>query len=93
MEKTVTKKDFSDFLARSPDFFATCPIFIEGFNLQEYISEIIDEIQIHVNDWYEGNSYYPKPEDILMDYTQCTHLQAHKFLPAFTEHIGDFYDD
>lgn len=49
------------------------------------VDELIDEIRYQVLDWYDGNSYYAKPEDILVDYTFCTPAQAHKFLVLFTE--------
>ena len=45
--------------------------------------ELIDEIRYQINDWYDGHSYYPKPEDILTDYIFCTPVQAHYFLPLF----------
>lgn len=51
----------------------------------EDVDEIIDEIRNHVIDWYDDNSYYVKPEDILMDYTFCTPLEAHKYLALFSD--------
>ena len=45
--------------------------------------EIIDEIQYQVNDWKDGESYYPKPEDILVDYIFCSPSEAHAFLSLF----------
>ena len=50
---------------------------------EEAFSEVIEEVQIQVSDWYEGYSYYPKPEDILVDFFFITHEQAHRFLPLF----------
>lgn len=50
---------------------------------EEVFSEVIEEAQIQVSDWYDGESYYPKPEDILVDFFFLTHEQAHRFLPLF----------
>ena len=50
---------------------------------EEAFSEVIEEAQIQVSDWYDNNSYYPKPEDILVDFFFLTHEQAHRFLPLF----------
>ncbi len=50
---------------------------------EEAFSDVIEEAQIQVSDWYDNNSYYPKPEDILVDYFFLTHEQAHRFLPLF----------
>lgn len=50
---------------------------------EEIFSDVIDEATWQVNDWYNGCSYYPKPEDILVDFFLLTHEQAHRFLPLF----------
>ena len=50
---------------------------------EEAFSDVIEEAQWQVNDWYNGSSYYPKPEDILVDFFFLTHEQAHRFLPLF----------
>ena len=42
-------------------------------------------LEKQVNDWYNGSSYYPKPEDILQDFFFLSPEQAHKFLPIFRE--------
>lgn len=52
---------------------------------EEAFSDVIEEAQWQVNDWYNGSSYYPKPEDILVDFFFLTHEQAHRFLPLFKE--------
>ena len=58
---------------------------------EEAFSDVIEEAQWQVNDWYNGCSYYPKPEDILVDFFFLTHEQAHRFLPIFK---GDkMYDE
>ena len=50
---------------------------------EEAFSDVIEEAQIQVNDWYNNCSYYTKPEDILVDFFFLTHEQAHRFLPLF----------
>ena len=52
-------------------------------SFEEIFSDTIDEATWQVNDWYNGCSYYPKPEDILVDFFFLTHEQAHRFLPLF----------
>lgn len=56
----------------------------------EIFSDVIEEAQWQVNDWYNGCSYYPKPEDILVDFFFLTPEQAHRFLPIFNAPI---YED
>jgi len=51
----------------------------------EMIDEVIQEVQWQVYDWYNGESYYNKPEDILQDYLFLSAKQAHDFLPLFKE--------
>ena len=51
----------------------------------EVLWETIDEVRYQVNDWYSGQSYYGKPEDILEDYFFLTPQQAHKYLILFKE--------
>lgn len=66
----------------SEEFYLTarenCPHYSD-----EEFSDVIEEAQWQVNDWYNGCSYYPKPEDILVDFFFLTHEQAHRFLPLF----------
>lgn len=58
---------------------------------EELFADTMEEAQWQVNDWYNGSSYYPKPEDILVDFFFLTHEQAHRFLPIFK---GDkMYDE
>lgn len=54
----------------------------------ETFSDVIEEARWHVNDWYNGESYYAKPEDILVDFFFLTHEQAHKFLSLFKGESG-----
>lgn len=53
--------------------------------IEELYEDLLQEIFWQVSDWYEGDSYYPKPEDILIDYVQLSPLDAHRFLPLFTQ--------
>ena len=52
-------------------------------SFEEIFAEMVDEAHTHVLDWYDGCSYYPKPEDILVDFFHITPEQAHRFLPIF----------
>ena len=90
MEQPVSMQDFFSFLESSQKFRQLFPHQPSSKNLfQEYISEVIDEIQLQVIMWYNGESTYPKPEDILVDYTFCTPQEAHFYLPVFTECITE----
>ena len=53
--------------------------------IEELYEDLLQEISWQVSDWYEGDSYYPKPEDILTDYVQLSPHDAHRFLPLFTQ--------
>lgn len=55
----------------------------------EFIDEFIQEAQWQVFDWYNNESYYNKPEDILQEFFFLSPKQAHDFLPLFKEG-GDF---
>ena len=50
---------------------------------EEFFAETVEEARWQINDWYNGCSYYPKPEDILVDFFFLTHEQAHRFLLLF----------
>lgn len=52
--------------------------------LDELYEDVMQEIQWQIADWYGGESYYVKPEDILADYLQFSPLDAHRFLPLLT---------
>lgn len=71
-----------EFFELQEEFFA-----IARKNLQpdseEAFSDVLDEAMVQVSDWYAGSSYYPKPEDILVDFFHITPEQAHRFLPLF----------
>lgn len=49
--------------------------------------DVIQEAQWQVNDWYNNDSYYPKPEDILEDFFFLSAEEAHEFLPLFKEGV------
>lgn len=84
MKKPITREDLYDFLEKSPHFREICPKHNQIY-INDYISEILDEIQCQVINWYDKQSDYVKPEDILVDYLHCTQYEAHKFLPIFTD--------
>ena len=56
-------------------------------SFEEFFAETLEEVQWQVNDWYNGSSYYPKPEDILVDFFFLSHEQAHRFLPLFRPEV------
>lgn len=47
--------------------------------------DVIQEARWQVSDWYNGASYYGKPEDILQDFFMLTPAQAHKYLVLFRD--------
>lgn len=89
MEETKTlQEEFAEkakaFLRKS--YPTEMEILSNGFlSIDEMYEDVMQEIQWQVSDWYEGESYYPKPEDILVDYLQLSPLDAHRFLPLFTQ--------
>ena len=52
---------------------------------EEAFSDVIEEARWQVSDWYNGASYYGKPEDILVDYFFLSDAEAHKFLVLFRD--------
>ena len=52
-------------------------------SFEEFFAETMEEVSWQINEWYNGCSYYPKPEDILVDFFFLTPEQAHRFLPIF----------
>lgn len=58
---------------------------LTGLTIEELYEDIVQEIQWQIADWYEATSYYGKPEDIFIDYLQLSSLDAHRFLPLFTQ--------
>ena len=57
-----------------------------GITPDEIFDEHMDETRILVSDWYHGESYYGKPEDILQEFFGLTPKQANYFLPLFKEY-------
>ena len=52
----------------------------------DYVFEdVLDQVRWQVSDWYNGESYYGKPEDILQDYFFLTPKEAHKYLILFRD--------
>lgn len=88
MEETKTlQQEFAEkakaFLRKS--YPSDMELLSNGFlSIDELYEDVMQEIQWQISDWYEGESYYPKPEDILVDYLQFSPLDAHRFLPLLT---------
>lgn len=88
MEETKTlQQEFAEkakaFLRKS--YPSDMELLSNGFSIDELCEDVMQEIQWQISDWYEGDSYYPKPEDILVDFLQLSPLDAHRFLPLFTQ--------
>lgn len=81
MEETKTLQE--EFAEKAKAFL--CETYTSGMELtiEELYEDLLQEIFWQVSDWYEGDSYYPKPEDILIDYVQLSPLDAHRFLSLF----------
>ena len=75
-----------DFTILQEDFLATARKNLQPQDEEEF-SDVIQEALWQVSDWYNNESYYGKPEDILQDYFFLTAEQAHKYLPIFIEHL------
>lgn len=83
MEETKTLQE--EFAEKAKEFFVKSYTFGTELTFQELYEDLMQEIQWQVSDWYEGESYYAKPEDILVDFLQLSPLDAHRFLPLFTQ--------
>lgn len=86
MEETKTLQE--EFAEKAKKFlresYPSDKLFRNGvLNIDEVYEDVVQEIHWQIADWYEGCSYYPKPEDILVDYLQFSPLDAHRFLPLF----------
>ena len=57
----------------------------QGLTWRDIFQEHFDEAIILVWDWYNSQSYYGKPEDILHEYFNLSAADSHKFLPLFSE--------
>ena len=88
MEEKTLKEEFAEkakaFLRKS--YPCDEEFLCYGFNsIDEMYEDVVQEIQWQIADWYNGESYYPKPEDILVDFLQLSPLDAHRFLPIFEQ--------
>lgn len=89
MEETKTLQE--EFAEKAKAFLrdsypSELEILSNGFlSIDEMYEDVVQEIQWQVSDWYGGESYYAKPEDILADFLQLSPHDAHRFLPLFTQ--------
>lgn len=83
MEETKTLQE--EFAEKAKAFLRKTYSSDMELTIDELYEDLLQEIQWQVSDWYEGDSYYPKPEDILVDYLQLSPLDAHRFLQLFTQ--------
>lgn len=83
MEETKTLQE--EFAEKAKAFLRETYTSGMELTIEELYEDLLQEISWQVSDWYEGDSYYPKPEDILIDYVQLSPLDAHRFLPLFTQ--------
>ena len=82
MEEKTLKEEFAE---KAKEFLRETYTSGMELTIEELYEDLLQEISWQVSDWYEGDSYYPKPEDILIDYVQISPLDAHRFLPLFTQ--------
>ena len=83
MEETKTLQE--EFAEKAKAFLRETYTSGMELTIEELYEDLLQEISWQISDWYEGDSYYPKPEDILIDYVQLSPLDAHRFLPLFTQ--------
>lgn len=83
MEETKTLQE--EFAEKAKEFLRKTYSSDMELTIEELYEDLLQEISWQVSDWYEGDSYYPKPEDILIDYVQLSPLDAHRFLPLFVQ--------
>ena len=81
MEKTLQK----EFAEKAKTFLCKTYSSYDNLDIEDLYEDVMQEIQWQIADWCNGESYYPKPEDILGDYLQFSPLDAHRFLPLFTQ--------
>lgn len=79
MEETKTLQE--EFAEKAKAFLRKTYPSDMDLTIDELYEDLVQEIQWQIADWYNGESYYPKPEDILIDYLQFSSLDAHIFLP------------
>ena len=83
MEETKTLQE--EFAEKAKAFLRKTYSSYMELTIDELYEDLLQEIQWQIADWYNGESYYPKPEDILVDFLQLSPLDAHRFLPLFTQ--------
>lgn len=83
MEETKTLQE--EFAEKAKAFLRKTYSSYMELTIDELYEDLLQEIQWQIADWYNGESYYPKPEDILVDYFQFSPLDAYSFLPLFTQ--------
>lgn len=83
MEETKTLQE--EFAEKAKKFLRETYTSNLELTLEELYDDLVQEIGWQIADWYDGDSYYAKPEDILVDYVQLSPLDAHRFLPLFTQ--------
>lgn len=81
MEETKTLQE--EFAEKAKAFLRETYTSGMELTIEELYEDLLQEISWQVSDWYGGDSYYPKPEDILIDYVQLSPHDAHRFLPIF----------
>lgn len=81
MEETKTLQE--EFAEKAKEFLRETYTSNLELTLEELYDDLVQEIGWQIADWYDGDSYYAKPEDILVDYVQFSPLDAHRFLPLF----------
>lgn len=86
MEETKTLQE--EFAEKAKAFLHETYTSGMELTIEELYEDLLQEISWQVSDWYEGDSYYPKPEDILIDYVQLSPHDAHRFLPLFVSNCG-----
>lgn len=83
MEETKTLQE--EFAEKAKEFLRKTYSSDMELTIDELYEDTVQEIQWQIADWYEATSYYGKPEDILVDFLQLSPLDAHRFLPLFTQ--------
>lgn len=82
MEETKTLQQ--EFAEKAKEFLRKTYSPDMELTIDELYEDVMQEIQWQIADWYGGESYYAKPEDIFVDYLQLSSLDAHRFLPLLT---------
>ena len=83
MEETKTLQE--EFAEKAKAFLHETYSSDMELSIDELYEDLLQEIHWQIADWYDDSSYYAKPEDILVDFLQFSQLDAHRFLPLFTQ--------